>query len=125
VIWRVRIAQAGSRPELDEAFPTLPAALSKAAMVMESEARRLWEAEAELDQPAAAEAPEAEETAEPDPGYVLFVWSPAGYALLTRSGEPPPVGSEVGVSGGRLVVMKIGPSPLPGDRRRCAFLDAP
>ena len=57
--------------------------------------------------------------------YVLFVWSPSGYALLSRSGEPPPVGSEIGVSGGQLVVTKIGPSPLPGDRRRCAFLDAP
>jgi hypothetical protein len=86
---------------------------------------RVAEAEAELDQPAATEAPEAEETAEPDPGYILFVWSPSGYALLTRSGEPPPIGSEVGVSGGRLEVVKIGPSPLPGDPRRCAFLDAP
>jgi hypothetical protein len=55
VIWRVRIAQAGSHPELDEEFPTLPAALSKAAVVMESEARRLWEAEAELDSERATE----------------------------------------------------------------------
>lgn len=55
MIWRVRIAQAGSRPELDEEFPTLPAALSKAAVVMESEARRLWEAEAELDSERATE----------------------------------------------------------------------
>ena len=86
---------------------------------------RVAEAEAELEQPAAVEAPEAEEAAQLDPGYVLFVWSPAGYALLNRSGEPPPIGSEVGISGGRLVVVKIGPSPLPGDRRRCAFLDAP
>jgi hypothetical protein len=86
---------------------------------------RVAEAEAELDQPPATEAPETEDTTEPDPGYVLFVWSPAGYALLNRSGEPPPVGSEVGISGGRLEVVKIGPSPLPGDRRRCAFLDAP
>jgi hypothetical protein len=84
---------------------------------------RVAEAEAELDQPAATKAPEPEEPAEPDPGYVLFVWSPSGYALLTRAGEPPPVGSEVGVSGGRLVVVKIGPSPLPADPRRCAFLD--
>jgi hypothetical protein len=58
-------------------------------------------------------------------GPVLFVWSPSGYALLSRAGEPPPVGSEVGVSGGSQVVVKLGPSPLPGDRRRCAYLDAP
>jgi hypothetical protein len=85
---------------------------------------RVAEAEAELEQPAVTEAPEPE-PAEPDPGHVLFVWSPSGYALLARAGEPPPVGSEVGVSGGRLVVVKIGPSPLPGDRRRCAYLDLP
>jgi hypothetical protein len=84
---------------------------------------RVAEAEAELEQPAATEAPEPEPAQQPDPGHVLFVWSPSGYALLARAGEPPPVGTEVGVSGGRLVVSKIGPSPLPGDRRRCAFLD--
>ncbi len=81
------------------------------------------DAEAELDQPVAAEAPEPE-PAEAGPGHVLFVWTPSGYALLARAGEPPPVGTEVGVSGGRLVVSKIGPSPLPGDRRPCAFLDS-
>jgi hypothetical protein len=67
--------------------------------------------------------------AEPDPddsgpGHVLFVWSPAGYVLLARAGEPPAVGSEVGVSGGRRVVTKLGPSPLPGDPRCCAYLDS-
>jgi hypothetical protein len=84
---------------------------------------RVAEAEAELDHPAPVEAPGAKEPTEPGPGYILFVWSPSGYSLLTRAGEPPPVGSEVGVSGGRLEIVKIGPSPLPGDRRRCAFLD--
>ena len=67
------------------------------------------------------------ETLEPDdsgPGHVLFVWNASGYALLGRAGEPPSVGSEVGVSGGRRVVVKLGPSPLPGDPRRCAYLDA-
>ena len=66
--------------------------------------------------------PEADESG---PGHVLFVWSAAGYALLVRAGEPPPLGSVVSVSGGRRVVSKIAPSPLPGDPRRCAFLDAP
>ncbi len=82
---------------------------------------RVAEAEAELEPAPEAEAEAAENGAE----HVLFVWSPSGYALLTRAGEPPSIGSEVGVSGGRLVVVKIGPSPLPGDRRRCAYLDAP
>jgi hypothetical protein len=59
------------------------------------------------------------------PGHLLFVWSPSGYSLLGRAGGPPEVGEEVGVTGGMLVVTKIGPSPLPGDGRLCAFLDAP
>ena len=79
------------------------------------------EAEAELE-PLPAEPDPAQEG---HPGHVLFVWSPAGYELITRAGEPPRVGEEVGVSGGPRVVTKIGPSPLPGDPRRCAFLDAP
>jgi len=81
---------------------------------------RVAEAEAELDP--AVERPAGAET---EAGYVLFVPSPSGYSLIARSGEAPPVGSEVGVSGGRLVVVKLGPSPLPGDPRRCAFLDVP
>jgi hypothetical protein len=83
---------------------------------------RVAEAEAELE-PAGES---AEESAAEDlqAGHLLFVWSPAGYALLGRSGEPPAVGSEVGVSGGTRVVTKIGASPLPGDPRPCAYLDA-
>jgi hypothetical protein len=64
------------------------------------------------------EAPDA------NPGHVLFVWSSSGYELLSRAGDPPQVGEEIGVSGGIRIVTKLGPSPLPGDRRRCAFLDA-
>lgn len=53
--------------------------------------------------------------------YVLFVWSPSGYRLREREGEPPPVGAELEDEGNELVVTKIGPSPLPGDSRPCAF----
>ena len=82
---------------------------------------RVAEAEAELE-PAAVE---PEPVADDEHGHVLFVWSSNGYALLTRAGDPPAVGTEVGVSGGPRVVTKVGPSPLPGDPRLCAFLDAP
>jgi len=51
-------------------------------------------------------------------GYVLFVWSPAGYTLLARQGEVPRVGEELEDG---LVVTKLGPSPIPGDSRICAF----
>ena len=55
-------------------------------------------------------------------GYLLFISKPTGYELRERQGELPGVGHEIEEDGGRLRVSKIGPSPLPGDRRRCAYL---
>jgi hypothetical protein len=53
--------------------------------------------------------------------YLLFVWSPAGYTLREEQGELPPVGQVFEDDGRRLVVNKIGASPLPGDPRPCVF----
>jgi hypothetical protein len=57
----------------------------------------------------------------PERRHVLFVWSPSGYRVRERSGDPPPVGAELEEDGNELVVTKIGPSPFPGDSRPCAF----
>ena len=54
-------------------------------------------------------------------GYLLFVWSPAGYSLREVEGDLPQLGSELEEGDRLLVVSKIGASPLPGDSRRCAF----
>jgi hypothetical protein len=54
-------------------------------------------------------------------GYVLFVWSPAGYTLRELEGEPPQIGDELEDDGRTLVVNKIGASPLPGDTRTCVY----
>ena len=54
--------------------------------------------------------------------YLLFVWKPSGYELAEREGDPPAVGSEVEQDGAAMTVVKVAPSPLPGDRRRCAYL---
>jgi hypothetical protein len=54
-------------------------------------------------------------------GYLLFVWSPAGYSLREEKGDPPAVGSEFEDGDRLLVVNKIGASPLPGDTRQCVF----
>jgi hypothetical protein len=68
---------------------------------------------------AMVERPEEEVTE----GHVLFVPAPAGYRLLERDG-PPPAGSDVvELAEARYCVLRLGPSPLPGDRRRCAFLE--
>jgi hypothetical protein len=63
----------------------------------------------------------AEENGTTRRGYVLFAWSPAGYELRDREGDPPVVGAILLEGGLELQVTKLGPSPLPGDARVCAF----
>jgi hypothetical protein len=57
-------------------------------------------------------------------GYLAFVWSPSGYRLSEREGEPPAPGTEVELDGEKLRVTKLAPSPLPGDTRPCVYLQA-
>lgn len=59
-----------------------------------------------------------------DNGHVLFVWSTGGWELRDRDGEAPELGDRIDVDGTELVVTKVGPSPLPGDTRRCAYTAA-
>ncbi len=56
--------------------------------------------------------------------HLLFVWKSTGYELREQDGEAPAVGSVVELEDGRMVVTRVAPSPLPGDRRRCAYLQA-
>ena len=46
-----------------------------------------------------------------------------GWRLVEHDGPVPPVDSSVDVDGEALVVTRIGRSPLPGDRRACAYLE--
>ena len=54
--------------------------------------------------------------------YLAFVWTPNGYQFQEREGDPPAVGAEVEEQNSRFVVTKVAASPLPGDDRRCAYL---
>jgi hypothetical protein len=54
--------------------------------------------------------------------YLAFVWSPTGYELREEHGETPHVGQVVESNGRHWTVVKIAPSPLPNDRRTCAYL---
>jgi hypothetical protein len=56
-------------------------------------------------------------------GWVALLASAEGYRLLQRSGAPPEPGSALELDEGRVAVLRLGPSPLPGDRRRCAYLE--
>ena len=57
-------------------------------------------------------------------GHLLFVWKPSGYELVEQDGDAPMVGDQVEFDGQQLRVIKLAPSPLPGDRRACAYLSA-
>ena len=66
-------------------------------------------------------------SAVPDPApsvddHVLLVPAPDGYRLLEREGAPPARGDLLDVDNDRFSVLRLGPSPLPADRRRCAYL---
>jgi hypothetical protein len=64
---------------------------------------------------------------QPDPDYLLFVPTPGGYLLLQRTGEAPAPGQQLEIPeapNARLYVTKIARSPLPLDKRICAYLQA-
>jgi hypothetical protein len=66
-------------------------------------------------------------TGESAEGHLLFVPTTHGYELVERAGDVPPVlseldGQRLGLDG-RFVVTKIVESPLPADRRECAYLE--
>lgn len=59
--------------------------------------------------------------------HLLFVPTTDGYLLVEREGPPPPLSGEVEAPElpGLFVVAKLAPSPLPNDRRPCAYLERP
>jgi hypothetical protein len=65
-------------------------------------------------------------TPEPSEEHLLFVPTPRGYLLVERSGAAPALGEVVELSetpDARLAVAKLASSPLPSDRRICAYLN--
>ena len=60
---------------------------------------------------------------EPAETAALLALVPGGaYRLVTLEHSQRASGSTLELDGKRYVVARIGPSPLPGDRRRCAYL---
>lgn len=57
-----------------------------------------------------------------DPSPLLVFVPGSGYSLHELEQSPPRSGDAVLVGGEEYVVARTGPSPLPGDPRRCAYL---
>ena len=93
--------------------------IEQAAAAKAAEIERLEHAAAGLNGNGATPTIEDEPTA----GYVVFVWTPGGYRILGGFGDVPDVGSRVSVDGNEYAVAKLARSPLPGDERRCAYLE--
>jgi hypothetical protein len=69
----------------------------------------------------------AENGATPPVTHLLLVPTPDGYSLIQSGGEVPEPGTPVNGAAlpveGEFVVARVGPSPLPLDPRRCAYLE--
>lgn len=69
-----------------------------------------------------AEATAAAEAAA-EHAHLLFVPSADGYGLVEWPGPSPASGALLDVDGRSFLVRRVGASPLPGRRLRCAFLE--
>ena len=92
--------------------------LAKLAAELEATQAELQTVQTEL-----AERPEPPPVEEPAATHVVFLPSAKGYALAELPGPTPDPGAYEDVDEVRFVVSRIGPSPLPADRRRCAYLE--
>jgi hypothetical protein len=55
--------------------------------------------------------------------HLLFVSTRRGYRLLERDGPVPEMLERVSLADDSFRVVKLAASPLPGDRRMCAYLE--
>lgn len=119
---RDAIARAGlARSESKRAFRELPDPVGRGRTVAAETAQVVGDQVARIVFGLFGAGPAVERTDPPSADHLLFVWSPSGWKLEQRAGDPPAVGETVEVDGMSLVVSGLGPSPFPGDHRRCAY----
>lgn len=56
-------------------------------------------------------------------GWLAFVTSPQGYTLVPQAGSAPGPGEVLQLDGSAFRVLRLAPSPLPGDDRRCVVVE--
>jgi predicted nucleic acid-binding Zn-ribbon protein len=103
----------------------LEALLAQANADVAARTHLLAELTAELEAVRAelAERPAPPPVEEPPATHLVFLRSGKGYSLAERPGSTPDPGAYADVDDVRFLVSRIGPSPLPADRRRCAYLE--
>ena len=77
------------------------------------------------EQPRSAEWPQPAEGPQPaaSPAMLLLLMTPSGYRLLESEVAAAAAGDRIELPEGSFRVLRVGPSPYPGDRRRCAYLE--
>jgi len=119
-------------PPLDlSALDRLEEAIARViALVPEARAgRRTVEPPSDASHPATNEPepddlePDEPEPGEPEPGASAHLLLLPGYELVELNGPVPERGARIEHDDRAYVVLRHGPSPLPDDRRRCAFLE--
>ena len=56
-------------------------------------------------------------------GWIAFVPSVHGYTLVPQEGSAPEPGEPLELDGVAFRVLRLAPSPLPGDLRRCVVVE--
>jgi signal peptidase I len=108
---RARERQLGAR---EAANDRAEAALAAARADITAESQHLAEAQGAAEPP-----PPPEEAAV----HLVFMPGAQGYTLVERAGPAPPLGTLLaGPEGPTFVVTRVARSPLPGDGRRCAYV---
>ena len=98
------------------------AALEQRDRALAAREADLTEQEARLDErKSAVELDPAPPTAPDEAPQLVFVPG-RSYRLLEIEHAPTTAGASLELDGAEYVVARVGPSPLPGDRRRCAYL---
>jgi hypothetical protein len=98
-------------------------ALERVSASLQERERALDERRREQEQGLSRPSPPAAPAEEPvETAHLVFA---AGdrYRLLERDGPAPAPGTTVELDGHRMVVQRLGVSPLPGDARRCAYAE--
>jgi hypothetical protein len=109
----------------EEAIVEREAAVEQAASLLRERDRELTERAQELERRDrhAAEAPAPAAAEEPVETAHLVFASGDRYRLHELAGPSPAAGTVVELEGRQYAVRRVGPSPLPGDARRCAYVD--
>lgn len=98
-----------------EALETRETELERRAAELSGLARRLQDYGGALGRHAEAEPASS--------GSHLVLWPHGGYKLDEREGPPPQIGDAIEVERTPFRCVRVMPSPLPADRRRCAVLE--